>query len=308
MIRPDAPDLILGIVENYEFYQVSRFFMTLRQTSFEGHICIFAGPGISASTAARIRAFDVEVIRYGPRFPFIENPHFEAPGSLPDPIHIYNYRHFLYYDYLLKHGSSFRNVLITDVKDVVFQANPFDHPMADQLYVAMENPDMPIGRCPWTAPWIVAGYGPDVLERLKTEEMSCAGTTMGPAAVVMRYLELMLRQIARMRDAYACADQAAHNLLLHEGGLEPTQRLHNFEGPVLTVGTEPAYRSNDVGQLVNRDGSVIAVVHQYDRHPELVRRFEAKVRPSTWKRVRAKLAFQLRSLPRRLWAKMSRGR
>jgi hypothetical protein len=301
-------DLILGIVDNYDFYEVSRFLITLRQTSFDGHVCLFAGPNISVRTARRIREHDVEVIQYGPRFPFIESPHPDGPSSLPEPIHIYNYRHFLYYDFLLKHAARFRNVLITDAKDVVFQSDPFDFPLHERLNVAMENPDILIGECPWTSPWVLSGYGPEVLERLKNKEMSCAGTTIAPAAVMMRYLELMLQQIGRMKDAYACADQAAHNLLLHEGALEPTQRLRNFESAILTVGSEPAYRLDAAGELVNRDGSAIAIIHQYDRHKELARLFEAKVRPSGWQRLGAKIAFRVRLLPRRFWAKMGRRR
>src|SRR5439155_11579603 len=105
-----------------------------------------------------------------------------------------------------------------------------------------------------------------------------------------------------MKDAYECADQAAHNLLLHDGKLEPTKRLRNFEGPILTVGSEPRYALDENDELVNRDGSVIAVVHQYDRHPELVRIFEEKAVPSAGRRLADKAVFRvrrrMRSLPR----------
>ena len=194
-------------------------------------------------------------------------------------------------------------MLITDVKDVVFQRDPFGFAVGDRIHVAMENADIPVGSCPWTSHWILAGYPAEVLERLKDEEMSCAGTTLAPVPLMMRYLELMLAEISRMRDAYECADQAAHNLLLHEGKLEPVNRLRNFEGPILTVGTEPRYQLNDDRELVNRDGSAIAVVHQYDRHAELVRIYEEKAIPSASRRWVSKAAFRwkggLRSLLRK---------
>jgi hypothetical protein len=176
---------------------------------------------MAARTVRRIRRCGAEVVRYGKRFPFVADPHPDNVRSLPEPIHIYNYRHFLYYDYLLKHEGEFANVLITDVKDVVFQRDPFDFPIRERIHVAMENPAIPIGRCPWTAPWVVAGYGEEVLERMRHCEMSCAGTTIAPAPLMKRYLRAMLDEIGRMRDAHACADQAAHNLLLHEGAPRP---------------------------------------------------------------------------------------
>src|SRR5207245_5487305 len=87
------------------------------------------------------------------------------------------------------------------------------------------------------------------------------------------------------------ADQAAHNLLLHDGKLDPVERLRNFEGPILTVGSERRYELNENKELVNRDGSTIALIHQYDRHPELLRIFEKRAVPSLWKRSTAKVAF-----------------
>jgi hypothetical protein len=249
----------------------------------------------------RIRQYDVEVVPYRAAFPFVTDPHRDAPSSLPEPIHVFNYRHYLSYDYLLKHGRRFANVLITDVKDVVFQRDPFGYRLSDHIHVAMENPDIPLGACPWTSRWVVAGYSPEMLERLKDNELSCAGTTLAPVPLMLRYLELMLTEIVAMKDAYESADQAAHNLLLHEGKLDPVRKLRNFEGPILTVGTEPRYQLDENHELVNRDGSVIAVVHQYDRHPDLVRIYERKAVPSAWRRCLAKMVFRfkrrIRSLP-----------
>ena len=303
----EPPDLILGTVENYDFYEFRRFLISLRRTRFGGHVCLFVGPGISRRTIASIRKYDVEVVPYRRAFPFVADPHPGAPESLPEPIYVFNYRHFLYYDYLLKHCTRFRNVLLTDVKDVVFQRDPFDFAIGERINVAMENPNISVGSCPWTSQWLLAGYPPEVLERLKDEEMSCAGTTLAPVPLIMRYLELMLAEIARMKDAYECADQAAHNLLLHEGKLGPVNRLRNFEGPILTVGTEPRYRLNDKEELVNRDGSTIAVVHQYDRHAELVRICEEKAIPSALRRWASKAAFRLKRGLRSLFRK-ARGR
>jgi hypothetical protein len=308
--RDAAPDLILGTVEHYDFYEFRRFLITLRQTDFRGHVCLFAGPGISRATLRKIRRYDVEIVRYRGVFPFVRDPHPDAPSSLPDPIYVFNYRHFFYYDYLLKHGGKYRNVLLTDVKDVIFQRDPFGFPVSDHIHVAMENSEIPLGACPWTSQWVLAGYPPEVLEKLKDKPMSCAGTTLAPVPLMMRYLALMLDEIAGMRDAYECADQAAHNLLLHEGKLDPVKKLQNFAGPILTVGTEPRYELNANRELVNHDGSAIAVVHQYDRHPELVRIYEEKAVRSAWRRWGSRLASRFRrrgrSLPSLAWRLVSR--
>jgi hypothetical protein len=306
--RAEPKDLILGIVDYYDFHEIRPFLVTLRHTDFAGHICLFAGPAISAGTERKIRDCAVQVVRYGREFPFIAEPHPALPVVRFEPRHIYNFRHYLYLDYLLKRGERFRNVLVTDVRDVVFQRDPFGFPVADCIHVAMENPDIPIGACPWTSSWIKEAYPVDVLERLSDEELSCAGTTVAPVALMKRYLRLMIEELATMKYAHEHADQPAHNVLLHSGKLDPLVKLSNFAGPILTVGSEPHYLFNEQGLLVNRDGSAVALIHQYDRHPELRRLFERKALPSTWRRVALNTMHRWKGRARRLKAKLKGAR
>lgn len=282
-------DLILGVIDNLSFYDISRFLITLSQTDYAGHVCLFAGPGTSGRTASKIRSFGVEVIRYRRTFPFIDAPHPDNVGRLPAPIHLFNFRHYLYYDYVLKHDGCFRNILITDVRDVVFQLDPFAFQVPQRIHVAMESTDIPLQACACTSHWVRVGYGERMLRSLRGEELSCAGTTLAPASLMKTYLESMLNEISRLEDAFECADQAAHNVLIHRDAFGPLERLYNFRSPVLTVGTEVSYRLNEQQQLINLDGSVINIVHQYDRHDELVAIFDAKVRPSYLRRTLAKL-------------------
>jgi hypothetical protein len=97
-----------------------------------------------------------------------------------------------------------------------------------------------------------------------------------------------------MRSGDAYLDQAAHNVLLDRAAIGPVHRLQNFEGPILTVGSEPTYRLNDANALVNLDGSPIALVHQYDRHTRLARIVAERVHRSALRRAIARAAFRLR--------------
>ena len=287
-------DLILGAVDGYDFYEIEPFLVTLRQSGYSGHLVLFAGPGISARTKRRIGRAGAEVVDFVDRFPFLPSPHPENVTALPQPIHICNLRYFLYHDYLLKRGRDFRNVLISDVRDVMFQGDPFEGGLGDAVHVAMENPTIPIGECPWTGPWVVKAYGEEALGELRNKPMSCSGTTMGPIPLMINYLRLMLSEIQIMRSGDAYLDQAAHNVLIHRDGIGPVRRLENFHGPILTVGSEPAFQLNQANELVNADGSAIAIVHQYDRHPQLARLVAARVHQSALRRAISRTGFRLR--------------
>ena len=82
-------------------------------------------------------------------------------------------------------------------------------------------------------------------------------------------------------------------MLLHDGKIDPVEKLRNFEGPILTVGSEQRYELDEKKELVNRDGSKMAVIHQYDRHPELLRIFEKRAIPSVWRRCTSMAAFSV---------------
>lgn len=269
-------NLILGIVDNYKFGQISNFLFSLKNVSSNEHLCLYAGPGMSAATVRKIERLGTEVIRYKKDFPFIPTPHPENFKSLPHRIHIYNFRHFLYFDYLLKKGNEFEHVLLTDVKDVFFQRNPFDFSIDNSLHVAVENTGIPIKDCECTSKWIRRGYGPEVLDEMREKEVICAGTTLAPVAIMQAYLQRLIREFTAVRNVYNCADQALHNVLIYRGQVGPVTKNYNFKGPILTVGTEANYLLNSQGALINEDGNVIPVVHQYDRHEELVNLLQAK--------------------------------
>jgi hypothetical protein len=275
-------NLILSVADNYTYTDLARFFTSLSKTAYQGHVCVFIGPHNHVDLRPQLEKIGIELIPYRPIFPFLPHPHSQNFATLPDPIHIYNYRHFLYYDYLLHHGHRFNNVLLTDVKDVIFQQDPFAFPMQDALHVAMET--QTIAECTWTQDWILAEYPSTVMTELASRQVTCAGTTLGPTGHVMRYLHTMLTTIATMNDAVNCADQAIQNVLLYQGALEPTVRLLNAAGILVTVGTiDPAIcHYSKQGYLLTNQGHRVLTIHQADRHPSMLWQLDRFIFDRPW--------------------------
>jgi hypothetical protein len=71
-------------------------------------------------------------------------------------------------------------------------------------------------------------------------------------------------------------DQAAHNYLLYHGYLPCCQRLENGTSALLTLSARSSVDLDESGIVLNVDGSVPTIVHQFDRHPELARRIRAR--------------------------------
>jgi hypothetical protein len=273
------PNLILSVTDNYNYFQLARFFKTLKTSGYNGHMCLFVGPNTGVRTMARLKKLGIEIIPFKGDFPFLEHPHPDNVKNLPFPIHVYNFRFYLYHDYLLRQGHRFKNVMLTDIRDVVFQKDPFDFDLMESINVAMENPSIKLGQCAYNSKWMLAGYDEATLQQFAGEVISCSGTTFAPIQLMKNYLLKMLESIQKIKDAYHCGDQAVHNVLLHSHQLQPVQKLGNDTGPVLTLGSEPDYGVTPDGYVTNKSGKLVNIVHQYDRHPRLNRLFNDKAFP-----------------------------
>ena len=181
-------------------------------------------------------------------------------------------RYLYYRTFLQRH--CYGRVLLTDVRDVLFQTDPFEHLPPRHLGVSMEAESLTVAGEHYNAKWIRMAYGPAMLKKIGDRPISCSGVTYADANAIERYLNLMVREILRLNFRAAGqsgVDQGIHNMLLWTGQLGEVFRLESLASPVATLGgVESGVLSFDAqGRLTNRDGSIVSVVHQYDRTPEL---------------------------------------
>ena len=170
-------------------------------------------------------------------------------------------------------SSHHERVLLTDVRDVLFQADPFAGLPRAGLAVGMETRRLTLATEPFNARQITLAYGAEGLRRIGGQPVSCSGVTYGDRASMLRYLRLMAGEIWKLSDAAARhpMDQALHNYILWSGRFGAFRELDTLDGPIATVATldEAELRVSGAGRLLNRDGSVPPIVHQYDRFPRL---------------------------------------
>ena len=262
-------DLILGILDNYTFQQVKKFVFSINKTDFKGDVCLFIGPKTSPYTISMLK-------KHGMRLEY-----FKGLDSLPDenlaanefplrqPINYFNYRHYLYYDFLLRNRDVYENVLLTDVRDVYFQDNPFGFEIRDSLYCALEGHGSTIKTCSFNGPWMRYIYGERVLDEIGHNFISCAGTTWGKIETIIKYLRSMLAEIQKVPDAKIAIDQAIHNYMIYTGQLNDVVFLKNDGGVVLTLSYEKNYIIDNSQKVLVQGNKLVKVLHQFNRYPDL---------------------------------------
>lgn len=181
-------------------------------------------------------------------------------------------RYLHYYRYLTTKVGDADLVMLTDVRDVVFQRDPFERAVHG-LELVLEESHVVVGRDHFNTRWIRDLYGPESAAHLEGARVSCSGTVIGQRAAILHYLTEMILEIMWRRRPMGAHDQGVHNWLLRTGRLPLATLVANGSGRVLTMGAMRSYETSSEGYVLNSDGSVPAVLHQYDRHKELQERF-----------------------------------
>ena len=94
-------------------------------------------------------------------------------------------------------GTRYRNILITDIRDVIVQKPLFSKPCADLEY-HFEAPEPRIGACPINSEWVRQWFGDAELAGLAEKRITCAGTLSGRQQGVVNYLDAMTRLIGSL--------------------------------------------------------------------------------------------------------------
>jgi len=297
-------DLILATSLGYTFEQLYPFLRSLKDTGYDGEIVLFVG-STNSDTITRLRNEGVKLkpVFYPFRQGKMRNPlfhwwpmasrlvrHLKTPRQLARwslPFHnLSTLRYLLYYKFLRNNPDTYRYVFFTDLRDVVFQANPFSRAEKGRLRFYVEDPALTLGTCPNDSRWIREYFGEEILQTLADKPLICSGTTLGDYPAIMEYLErfiLTLRQARSLK--WVGVDQGIHNYLAYTDLASRITLCRNRESEVLTMGIMPRdepFPRNEQGQLVDPQGQPYAVLHQFDRHADLQReilaRYEYKAR------------------------------
>lgn len=294
--------VVLGVCTNLSARRIEPFARSLRDVGFRGRFVVFSGRTSEADKELLRTMADV-VVDADPDYPppaapvlrllrFLRSTRrlrrlypsaFAALARAGRPqdslsrwsrleFHLeglQSLRYHRYRDYLETLEPEPDAVLLTDLRDVYFQRDPFAEPV-DELEVYLEDESIRIGEEAFNTRWIRDLYGGAEVERLRGSLVSCSGTVVGTRDGVVAYLDEMSREIVRYRRPMGSHDQGVHNVLLRSGRLPRATVAPNGHGRVLTVGAMAAYERAADGTVLNADGSVPAILHQWDRHAELV--------------------------------------
>lgn len=262
-------DLVMGLSIGYGEKELAPFVVTLRESGFDGEVVLLTHGG-DPGLAAFLRRYQVRMV------PFV------SVSMLPMSMN--SARMFRYLDWLLEsfyngEHPGYRQVLLCDVRDVVFQNNPFAEPPEGNLSFYLET-DRTIAACPVNADWMQRAFGSEVLAEVGALPVSCAGTLFGSAPAVLAYLIHMVRCIVAVppEHRFSGVDQAIHNYILAKKLVQGSIAVPNGKRVMTVPSTQPTGLSLlQNGNIANPDNSISAIVHQYDRDQKINNYISTKI-------------------------------
>lgn len=253
-------NLVLTIVTRYTYNKIEPFSRTLRETGFDGDLVVFYD-NLSEATVSKLKQWKPILIKF-------DSNQYELKN-----IPIFHYRFYLFYDYLKKNRSKYDKVLLCDMRDVVFQKDPFLYKGYAKINFFLEGVRFKESNI---NSFVLEKIGGDI-DKCKDEFISCAGTTIGDVESIKSYVKIMSNKLGEGLPL----DQGLHNYLIYSNKFHDSKIFKNFMGPVLTISN---MKKEDLlfdqnGNLINKDGTVINIIHQYDRFYSLGKKF---YRPSNF--------------------------
>jgi len=250
----------MALASYYSWEDLKPFFLSLEKTGYDGDVVLFIDH-IDEYTQMKLTNLNINMILIP----------YQLTGLL-NVFHMPDYRYYLYLNYLESNNYRYKNVLLTDVRDVYFQVNPSQVPWAvGCITVAKEA--VKIKDEFWNTRWILTKFGHHVYSQLEEETVICSGTNFGPVDQIVSYLKEMVHYLFFI-DYYRVIvnDQAVHNYLVHTKKISPIAFGDNEIGPIMTLSFEndANIKMNEHHQILLKNGTVAPILHQYDRKPNLV--------------------------------------
>jgi hypothetical protein len=190
------------------------------------------------------------------------------------PIHVL--RFLSIHNYLVQHWQKYDYVITTDVKDVVFQSEPFGDLIGYKLVIASEG--LKYKDEPWGNENLHQTYGQYVYEEFKNKEIFNVGTFGG----ISEYVKDMVFHIFTngVNRPIPIVDQAVFNVLINtqpfKDIVQPTVNWACESGTVIDPSKIQHFRPNLLcDEPTIKDGLVyygdrlFPILHQYDRVPVL---------------------------------------
>ena len=255
-------NLIIGLIKGYTWQIIKPFFISLISSKIQNYDLVIFVDKLSEETLDKIKLCGA-IIKDIPE----KNLGFQE---------LIKYRWKLFSDFLKENQDKYNLVLATDVKDVIFQRDIFQYYNSTKSFISFNLEDTTL-RNPLSKNWI-KNFCRTNEEYLKIadEPVINEGTIISTVDKFIQFADTLWQTISNLSNIN---DQGAINYLIHYKKLfNDNIIMSDNTGPIMAIcitGTNKILLDSN-NNVLNNKGKIAAIVHQYDRKPDIARKINKK--------------------------------
>ena len=255
-------NLIIGLIKGYTWQIIKPFFISLISAKIQNYELVVFVDKLSEETLDKIKLCGA-IIKDIP----------EKNLGFQDLV---KYRWKLFSDFLKENKDKYNLVFATDAKDVIFQKDIFKYYNSTKPFISFNLEDTTL-RNPLNKNW-VKNFCKTNEEYFKIadEQVISEGTIISTIDKFIEFADTLWQEISNLSNIN---DQGAINYLIYyKKLLNDSIIMSDNTGPIMAFGVTGTNKilldSNN--NVLNNKGKIAAVVHKYDRKPDIVRKINKK--------------------------------
>ena len=263
-ILVNKKNLILSIIVKYSWDIVLPFIKSLLISHIKNCDIVIFGGNISEPVINNIKSFGIYF--------------YEIPKKFMN-IDITLSRWKIYLDFLENKRDKYNLILSIDIRDTIFQTDFFSLFENHKPFLGLSLEDDKLNE-KRNKGWITNIFGKKVHESIKNKKIINGGIIWGTFNEIFEFMDLVWIHISKIQNPI---DQSIINYLIYYKKFFNNRVIFsdNF-GPVITLGLTE--RKNIIinyskKQIINFEGQIASIVHQYDRHQDIVKLIYEKLCP-----------------------------
>ena len=255
-------NLIIGLIKGYTWQIIKPFFISLISAKIQNYELVVFVDKLSEETLDKIKLCGA-IIKDIP----------EKNLGFQDLI---KYRWKLFSDFLKENKDKYNLVFATDVKDVIFQKDIFKYYNSTKPFISFNLEDTTL-RNPLNKNW-VRNFCKTNEEYFKIadEQVISEGTIISTIDKFIEFADTLWQEISNLSNIN---DQGAINYLIYyKKLLNDSIIISDNTGPIMALGVTGTNKImlDPNNNVLNNKGKIAAVVHKYDRKPDIVRKINKK--------------------------------
>ena len=260
--KKDKKNLIIGLIKGYNWSIIKPFFISLISANIKNYDLVMFVDNISEETLNKIKLCGT-IIR-------------EIPEKNLGYQDLVKYRWKLYSDYLKENKDKYNQVFVCDARDVIFQKDIFQYYENNKSFIGFTLEDASL-RNPVNKGWVMffcKNY--HEYKKIADKRIICGGTIISSVDKFIEFSEVLWQTISNLTNFFV--QGAINYLIYYKKLLNDSLILTDNSGPIMTICITKRKKItlDSENNVLNFKGEIAAIVHQYDRKPDITRKMNKK--------------------------------